>query len=189
MNFKKLLNIFSMLVMVMGFNCAFTSCSDDDEPEQPKEEERVPTSAMCSYRFECSQDMLDVLDITIQYVEKGNIVSAPITQLETKIQVANLTLPATFGYRVSAKVKAGVSLTKASYNFKFKHCDPFVSVYDQNGKKIDGLDSTFSSMSGGTDAATPDYITGKYGEGRVLTTNGITVDKQGNYSSATINWD
>ena len=64
-----------------------------------------------------------------------------------------------------------------------------MSVYDQNGKKIDGLDSTFSSMTGGTDAATPEYITGKYGEGRVLTTNGITVDKQGNYSSATINWD
>lgn len=189
MNVKKLLYLASVLVMAMSLSCLFTACSDDDEPDQPKEEDRIPTSAMCSYRFECSQDMLDVLDITIQYVEKGNIVSAPITQLETKIQVANLTLPATFGYRVSAKVKAGVYLTKASYNFNFKHCDPFVSVYDQNGKKIDGLDSTFSLMSGGTDAATPDYITGKYGEGRVLTTNGITVDKQGNYSNATINWD
>ena len=186
MNLKKLLHLASVLVMAMSLSCLFTACSDD-EPEQPKGD-RVPTSAMCTYQFECTQDMLDVLDITIQYVEKGNIVSAPITQLETKIQVANLTLPATFGYRVSAKVKAGVSLTKASYNFKFKHCDPFVSVYDQNGKKIDGLDSTFSSMSGGTDAATPEYITGKYGEGRVLTTNGRTVDKQGNYSNATINW-
>ena len=45
MNFKKLLNIFSMLVMVMGFNCAFTSCSDDDEPEQPKEEPEQPAKA------------------------------------------------------------------------------------------------------------------------------------------------
>ena len=189
MNLKKLLHLASVLVMAMSLSCLFTACSDD-EPEQPKGD-RVPTSAMCTYQFECTQDMLDLLDITIQYVEKGEVVSATVTNMVTKIQVASLSLPATFGYRVTAKVKAGVSLTKASYNFSYKHYDPIVSVYDQNAKKIEGHGSPITSSDVKQSKATPEFITDKYGEGRVLTTkngNGITVDKQANYSSATINW-
>ena len=63
-----------------------------------------------------------------------------------------------------------------------------MSVYDQNAKKIEGHGSPITSSDVKQSKATPEFITDKYGEGRVLTSNGITVDKQANYSLVTINW-
>ena len=80
MTLKKLLHLASVLVMAMSLSCLFTACSDD-EPEPPKED-RVPTSAMCTYQFECTQDMLDVLE---EALKLNVFVCKRIENIESKL--------------------------------------------------------------------------------------------------------
>ncbi|MDD6888700.1 MAG: hypothetical protein PUD39_00300, partial [Bacteroidales bacterium] len=106
MDFKKLFRPFAVLAAVSLVSFSFTSCGDDDEEggDTPAEGKN-PKSAMASYKFEASQDMIDLLDITISYVDKGEIKTEKMTSTTWSATAKGDVLPATFGYKIHMKVK------------------------------------------------------------------------------------
>ena len=96
MDFKKLFKTFAVFAAVSLVSFSFTSCgSEDDGPVKGQ----TPKSAMALYQFEASQDMIDLLDITISYVDKGEIHTETMTSTKWTATANGLVLPATFGYK------------------------------------------------------------------------------------------
>ena len=108
MDLKKLLKAFAVLAAVSLVSFSFTSCGGDDEDDGSEgggtSTVQTPKSAMAAYNFEVSSDMLEVLDITISYIDKGEIKSEKMTKVKWSHIANGLELPATFGYKIHMKV-------------------------------------------------------------------------------------
>ncbi|MGN1375522.1 MAG: hypothetical protein ACI4V5_03095 [Prevotella sp.] len=194
MDFKKLFRAFAVLTAVSLVSFSFTSCGGDDDGSDGGEgggtsTVQTPKSAMAAYNFEVSADMLEVLDITISYIDKGEIKTEKMTNVKWSYIANGLELPATFGYKIHMKVKDNANFSKASYDFITKTYSMEIAVYDQNGKKIETLGTGASSASeGGFTGITETQIRNAYAD-REYINSGYEVGTDGTHTKKTINWN
>ena len=185
MDFKKLFITFAVFAAVSLVSFSFTSCgSEDDDPVKGQ----TPKSAMALYQFEASQDMIDLLDITISYVDKGEIHTETMTSTKWTATANGLVLPATFGYKIHMKVKDNADFSKGSFDFVTNTYTTQYAVYDQDGKRIEALSKKNS-------AGTQRKLTGLNEEGirkaytdREYKQEGFEIDTDGKYATTTIKW-
>lgn len=194
MEFKKLFRAFAVLAAVSLVSLSFTSCGGDDDGGDDGEgggtsTVQTPKSAMAAYNFEVSSDMLEVLDITISYIDKGEIKSEKMTKVKWSHIANGLELPATFGYKIHMKVKDNANFSKTSYDFTTKVYSMEIAVYDQNGKKIETLGTGASSATdGGLSGISEDQIRKAYVDREYINT-GCEVGTDGHHTKKTINWN
>ena len=154
---------------------------------------------MALYQFEASQDMIDLLDITISYVDKGEIHTETMTSTKWTATANGLVLPATFykesrgviscyleGFRQALKDNADFS--KGSFDFATNTYTTQYAVYDQDGKRIEALSKKNST-------GTQRKLTGLNEEGirkaytdREYKQEGFEIDTDGKYATTTIKW-
>ena len=194
MDFKKLFRAFAVLAAVSLVSLSFTSCGGDDDGGDDGEgggtsTVQTPKSAMAAYNFEVSADMLEVLDITISYIDKGEIKSEKMTNVKWGHVANGLELPATFGYKIHMKVKDNANFSKSSYNFIRNTYSMEIVVYYQNGKKIETVGTGASSATaGGLTDITADQIRNAYVDREYINT-GYEVGTDGHHTKKTINWN
>ena len=106
----------TMMTLAAVFCCAmsstmFTACgSDDDDNNKVLVDDVTPVAAVMVYGFEVSDDMLAVLDMTVEYYDNnGKLQTEKITQKEwTKTVKAKL--PVSLGACLKAQMKDGVDV-------------------------------------------------------------------------------
>lgn len=179
---------FAAVAAVCVLPFAFTACGDDEGGDEPQPTVQTPKSAMAAYNFEVSADMLEVLDITISYIDKGEKKSEKMTNTKWGHVANGLVLPATFGYKVHMKVKDNASFSKSSYDFSIKTYSTEYAVYDQDGKRIDSLSSGPSSASqGGLTGLDEERIRAAFTD-REYINIGFQIGTDGKHTTATISW-
>lgn len=179
---------FAAVAAVCVLPFAFTACGDDEGGDEPLPAVQTPKSAMAAYNFEVSTDMLEVLDITISFIDKGVVKSEKMTSSKWGYVANGLMLPATFGYKVHMKVKDNASFSKSSYDFIIKTYSTEYAVYDQDGKKIDALSSGPSSATEGKHTGLDEErIRAAFGDREYINT-GFVIGTDGKYSKTSITW-
>ena len=112
-----------MMTLAAVFCCAlsstmFTACgSDDDDNDNNNNnkvqvDEKKPVAVVKEYKFDVSDDMLAMLDITVEYYDENcKLQTEKLTQKEwiKKVKVASVPAPAS-GARLKAQVKDGVDV-------------------------------------------------------------------------------
>ena len=189
MDFKKLFRPFAVLAAVSLVSFSFTSCGDDEEEggDTPAEGKN-PKSAMASYKFEASQDMIDLLDITISYVDKGEIKTEKMTSTTWSATAKGDVLPATFGYKIHMKVKDNADFSKGSFDFITNTYSTPYAVYDEKGNRIDELSKIGSSAAEGKLTGLKEEIIKKAYADRVYINEGFEIGTDGKVTKKTINW-
>ena len=189
MDFKKLFRSFAVLAAVSLVSFSFTSCGDDEEEggDTPADVQN-PKSAMAFYEFGASQDMVDVLDITISYVDNGEIKTEKMTSTTWSATAKGDVLPATFGYKIHMKVKDNADFSKGSFDFITRTYSTQYAVYDKKGNRIDELSKTGSTMTESKVIGLKEEGVKKVFADKVYFNEGFEIGTDGKVTETTINW-
>ncbi len=107
--------ILMMLTAILCCTMLFTSCSksDDKGGGSPSVPDTTPVSVAFIYQLQVSQDMIDYLDVSVEYYDpSGNVKSEPITKTTWQSSKITAKLPATVAARMIIKAKSGVDYSK-----------------------------------------------------------------------------
>ncbi len=103
-----------------------TACgSDDDDGNTPKQDDNTPVAATMDYEMKVGDDMLRLLDITIEYYDdSGKVQTEQLTQKTWKKSI-KAKLPATLGARLKGRLKQGADLSSretftAAYGYSYR---------------------------------------------------------------------
>lgn len=125
----------------------FTACgSDDDDPKNPADD-TTPAAAVMDYSLTVGDDMVNMLDLTVEYYDaNGKVQSEPMTQ-KTWTKNVKAQLPATLGVRLKIQMKSSVNtatLEKFTESYTYSY-----SVYPvtASGQQLEGGKTSASSMS------------------------------------------
>lgn len=103
----------TMMTLAAVFCCAmsltmFTACGSDDDDNKTQVDDVTPVGAVMEHIFDVSDDMLDVLDMTVEYYdENGNLATEKLTQKQWKKTVKVAKLPVSLGACLKAQLKTG----------------------------------------------------------------------------------
>ena len=189
MRIRQLFKTISAFAIVAILFTPFTSCGDDDNNggEDPAKVQ-TPKSAMALYQFEASQDMIDLLDITISYVDKGEIKTETMKTTKWTATANGLVLPATFGYRVHMSVKDNADFSKGSFDLTVKtYCTQY-AVYDQDNERIESLSNVSSTTTDGGFTNLDEATIRNVFADREYIQVGFEIGTDGKYAKKTINW-
>lgn len=113
--------IFTTLAAVLCcsmISTVFMACSDDDD--KTSDDKTKPVGAVLYYRMDVSDDMFAALDLTVEYYDAdGKVHSEKMTSKEWETEIRTK-LPATFGARLKAQLKADFDVTSG---------DKFIAEY------------------------------------------------------------
>ena len=125
----------------------FTACgSDDDDPKNPAED-TTPVAAVMEYSLTVGDDMVNMLDLTVEYYDaNGKVQTEQMTQ-KTWTKKVTAMLPATLGVRLKIQVKSSVNpatLEKVTESYTYSY-----SVYPvtASGKQQEGGKANASSLN------------------------------------------
>ena len=189
MRIKQLFKTISAFAIAAILFTPFTSCGDDDNNggEDPVKKQ-TPKSAKAQYKIECSQTMLDLLDITITYIDKGQKMTEQISKLSTTITAEGPSLPATFGFKIHTAVKANADFSKGGpYNFKYGTNTTGFEVFDAEGKAITGLAVQSSITYAENSWSSEDKVRKGYDNKDIISV-GFEVGTDGKATDKTIPW-
>ena len=189
MDFKKIFRTFAVMAATSILSFSFTSCGGDyeDGGDDPAKVQ-TPKSAMALYQFEASQDMIDLLDITISYVDKGEIKTETMKTKKWTATANGLVLPATFGYRVHMSVKDNADFSKGSFDLTVKTYSTQYAVYDQDGERIESLSKVSSTTTEGGFTNLDEATIRKVFADKEYIQVGFEIGTDGKYAKKTINW-
>lgn len=105
---KKTMMAAAALMLLMMTAVALTGCgSDDADTGTPKPDDTTPVAAVMDYSLTVGDDMLSLLNLTIEYYDAdGKVQTEPLTQKSWKKSV-RAKLPATLGVRLKMQLKDG----------------------------------------------------------------------------------
>ena len=109
---KKIMMMFTAILCCVML---FTSCSksDDKGGGSPSVPDTTPVSVAFIYQLQVSQDMIDYLDVSLEYYDaSGNVKSEPVTKTNWQSSKITAKLPATVAARLNFKEKSGVDYSK-----------------------------------------------------------------------------
>lgn len=144
---KTLERLFSSLAAVLLLAMAapvLVSCGDDDDPA---EEQKVATYANGMFTYMIAQDVLDLVDVTVKYTDGDEVKTEKITTITWIKSTKQAKIPTTVGFKVTLKLKDGVTLDKDIYTVSYFSGEQFVGIFDQNGYAMNAdADYKWSSM-------------------------------------------
>ena len=144
---KTLERLFSSLAAVLLLAMAapvLVSCGDDDDRT---EEQRVATYANGMFTYEVAQEVLDLVDVTLKYTDGDEVKTEKMTTNIWNKSTKQAKIPTTVGFKVTMKLKDGITLDKDKYTVSYFDGDPFVGIYDQDGYSMNvDVDYSWSSM-------------------------------------------
>ena len=169
-----------MFAMLFAFAFSASSCSkNDDDNESEKEKEQTPESVVSTFNLSVSDDMVNYLDITVEYYDENGKVQKENMSATNWSKAVTSKLPATVGVCVKATIKEGKDLSSVE---KFKYTRNYSIKYqfiDKNGQKLNSLDSDgVSSTSSFNGAKIPALL--KENENDILWSRLCTIDAEGN---------
>ena len=104
-----------MMTLAALFCCAmsstmFTACGSDDDDDKVQVDDKKPVAAVVEYKFDVSDDMLAMLDMTVEYYDENcELKTEKLTQNEWVKKFRVTKYPVTsYGTRLKAKIKDGV---------------------------------------------------------------------------------
>lgn len=123
------------LMLLMMTAVALTGCgSDDDDNNTPKPDDTTPVAAVMDYSLTVGDDMLSLLNLTIEYYDAdGKVQTEPLTQKSWKKSV-RAKLPATLGVRLKMQLKDGAdpaSLAQFTAAYGYSYNGYAVSATDK----------------------------------------------------------
>ena len=104
-----------MMMLAAVFCCAmgltmFTACGSDDDDDKVQVDSNTPVDAVMEYGFEVSDDMLTVLDMTVEYYDNdGKLQKENLTQKKW-VKTVKAKLPVSLGACLKAQLKDGVDV-------------------------------------------------------------------------------
>ncbi len=104
-----------MMTLAAVFCCAmgltmFTACGSDDDDDKVQVDSNTPVAAVMEYGFEVSDDMLTVLDMTVEYYDNdGKLQKENLTQKKW-VKTVKAKLPVSLGACLKAQLKDGVDV-------------------------------------------------------------------------------
>ena len=144
---KTLERLFSSLAAVLLLAMAapvLVSCGDDDNPT---EEKRVATYANGMFTYEVAQEVLDLVDVMVKYTDGDEVKTEKITTITWIKSTKQAKIPTTVGFKVTLKLKDGITLDKDIYTVSYFSGEQFVGIFDQNGYAMNAnSDYHWSSM-------------------------------------------
>ena len=144
---KTLERLFSCLAAMLLLAMAapvLVSCGDDDNPT---EEKRVATYANGMFTYEVAQEVLDLVDVMVKYIDGDEVKTEKITTINWIKSTKQAKIPTTVGFKVTLKLKEGVTLDKDIYTVSYFSGEQFVGIFDQNGYAMNAnADYKWSSM-------------------------------------------
>lgn len=114
----------ALTMMCAMTTTVMTACSSSSDDDGGKTSSNDPVAATMDYVLTTSNEMLDILDVTIEYYdENGKVQTEKMTNPEWK-KTVRAKLPATLGARMKGQLKDGVDVTtiasfKASYGYSY----------------------------------------------------------------------
>ena len=107
-----------MMTLAALFCCAmsstmFTACgSDDDDDDKVQVDDKKPVAAIAEYKFYVSDEMLAMLDMTVEYYDENcELQTKKLTQKEWVKKFRAAKYPVTsYGARLKAKIKDGIDI-------------------------------------------------------------------------------
>lgn len=143
---KTLKNLFGSLAAVLLLAMSATvlvACGDDDDPV----EQRVPTYANAMFTYEVSQDLLNLVDVTLKYTDGNEVKTEKMTTTTWIQSTKQAKIPATVGLKVTMKLKDGITLDKDEYTVSDFTGEQFIGIFDQNGSALNAKEEFhWSSM-------------------------------------------
>ncbi|MBQ6195489.1 MAG: hypothetical protein IJK43_13915 [Prevotella sp.] len=132
---KKTMMAAAALMLLMMTAVALTGCgSDGDDDNTPKPDDTTPVAAVMDYSLTVGDDMLSLLDLTVEYYDAdGKVQTEPLTQKSWKKSV-RAKLPATLGARLKMQLKDGAdpaSLTQFTASYGYNYNGYAVSATDK----------------------------------------------------------
>ena len=106
---KKSLMAAAALMLLMMSAAVLTACgSDDDDNTTNPATDTTPVAAVMDYKLTVGDDMLDVLNLTVEYYDAdGKVQTEVLTAKEWKKSV-RAKLPTTLGARLKVQLKDGI---------------------------------------------------------------------------------
>ena len=112
----------------------FTACGSDDEENNNPASDTTPVAAVMDYTLTVGDDMVNYLDLTVDYYDAdGKVQTEPMTQ-KTWTKKVSAKLPATLGARLKAQLKSGVDVStqeKVSVAYGYNYMGYAVSATDK----------------------------------------------------------
>ena len=139
-----------MLTLAAVFCCAmslimFTACGSDDGDDSNntvRKYDVTPVAAMMECSFEVSDDMLSVLDMTIEYYDNdGKLQTEKLTQ-KNWAKTVKAKLPASLGARLKAQMKDGVDVNSIG-------AVKFLRRYSYKGYPVNAAGEMVSNVQSG----------------------------------------
>ena len=133
-----------MMTLAAVFCCAmssmmFTACgSDDDDDNKVQVDDTKAVGAVMTYTFLVSDDMFDVLDMTVEYYDdNGELATEKLTQKEWTKTVKVAKLPVSLGACLKVQIKDGVDENSVGYaSYTYRYTNKAYSV-TATGKVVD----------------------------------------------------
>ncbi len=105
-------SMFVLLTAIISFQ--FISCSDDDDPQTPPQEENL--TAEVRYYIDDMKDLFSLVDITVDYTdENGDIQTEAVTSLPWKKELPTVEVPFNPSMTIYYKMKEGIQFDQTSY--------------------------------------------------------------------------
>jgi len=146
MKAKQFLMATLTVMCAIAMTTVFTSCSKDDDDNKTTDDNK-PTAAVMDYSLTVGDDMLNMLDLTVEYYDANGKVQSEQMTGKTWTKSVKAKLPATLGVRLKIQVKSSVNpatLEKFTESYSYNY-----SVYPVNasGKQLEGGKAGASSLS------------------------------------------
>lgn len=141
----KIMNMLLGGLMVLG---SLTSCGSDDsnDPTPPPTPEKVLTSVRIDYTATVSQQLLDVANVTVRYIDENRHTAVEHITATTWTKSVIIALPGKAGMNIVPTMKSGVS--EGEYTLEAKG-EMTYTWLDQNGQQmLTGLTVSTPLMEG-----------------------------------------
>ena len=143
---KNLMTLAAVLCCAM-MTSMFTSCTKDDNVDPTPADDTKPVAGIMNYSLTVGDDMVNYLDLTIEYYDAaGKVQSEQMTQ-KTWTKKVKAALPAKLGMRLNLKLKNGVDPSTIakfteSYTYAFE-----VYPVNKSEKMLEGGKGGSSSIT------------------------------------------
>lgn len=134
-------------LLVLGILTACSENNDETTPTPPPtpEQPKVPTSVMVDYKAEVSQQLLDVANVIVRYVDEDGRTAVERMTSPTWTKSVDIALPGKAGLNISPNMKSGVD--EGEYTIEAK--GEMTYNWLENGQLIqDGLTVSTPLMEG-----------------------------------------
>jgi len=131
---KKIMMTLAAVLCCAMTTTVFTACGSDDEENNNPASDTTPVAAVMDYTLTVGDDMVNYLDLTVDYYDAdGKVQTEPMTQ-KTWTKKVSAKLPATLGARLKAQLKSGVDVStqeKVSVAYGYNYMGYAVSATDK----------------------------------------------------------